>query len=1162
MGLPDLYPAQVGSPYTTLAAPYMPGGTTMTVVDATKLPDAPNIVCLAGSVSGEFRYSGKDGNVLLGVVKLPGTPNTTWPVGTYAFRGISAYDHASIVEHLTYQRSHIVEASLDLTTDLTYSGRVLEGAEAGENLAFGDLAVLAESGKFMKANPATLATLDGTIALVVSGTIAAGSQGMFLLRGLIRKDSWTFSQGKELYASSGTLTHEPPTTGTQIIRKVGTALTATIIEFNPSSTLHAEYLVSVLPVNTVTKDNGDVERKFWKDDFSVDSSSQYTGDVASFTWDTANSRLEIANVGQRTLAVNNCQSLASTKISFVISVPSGTDGQNGVNFTTNGVQYTCRFITVSRRLYLYQGGSSLVFTSQFPEGWDASIPVIGVITLNPSSIDIDAYVEGVKYSASYGATTTGASDLGIFAYNPTSTGYFHDLTAYPSVSYADDFASDTTERYQAVTGTVAYDDVNKRMNVTTATGANGKASGRLKSYKFCEGSQIYDVLLPTGADGDFICMVTHATNGVMDNGIGVGLQSDGAGNWNLATLSGTTVTEGADSGLNDADVARIEIEKDITGAYWYYIYDASGTKPTTATGKLFTTLSEGYTGWYANGAGATTQTYAIENISIRAESIVGRTNVEVTEPFWFRDEFGEDSIGRLTGNISSFTVTGGKLTCASEWKFVTVPCAKLKDQTVSLTWKPTSQNVDGRYRLAIAFRGSPTSTAALFGSEAPDIRKIIYIMADLNIVDLYTAIPNDTASECDSRALTVTYNVEHAITVTKTGTTYILNVDGTEVTLVDDSGNPDLESSYISIEIHNCGATPHEIDNLQISGTRVYNKPIHRGAMLETYHDGTQEVVGTTFIDDCQWDTREEWRDISGTLSYDAVSGTLSLSGGTGSRARIPDLNLVEGVYEAEISYEWSTKPTILIGTINLSDDYGIGVVIDGGGADKIGAYKGGAGWWQVNATGIRSIAPGNRYKIKIEFMSPSVIKVYVADAGSEYPLSPQLTVNLTTRPPLNPFGKPGISLIVAGGSGVKFNIHKLIINALSTDSPNGIAACIPPIGGGARYGVEESVYIPITPGTEIPVGTAVISPNAKSTVVGTALTTFAQTPAGVSASLEYATGTKACPGLSDALAPTGRHRVKADRNTLTNIGVKGSATGTSPAVYIDSLHVRRQEVA
>jgi hypothetical protein len=104
MTLPDLYPAQVGSPYTTLAVPYATGETTMTVVDATKLPDAPNIVCLAGSVAGEFRYTGKDGNILQGVAALPGTPSATWPTGTYAFRGIAAYDHNALIEYAQMDR--------------------------------------------------------------------------------------------------------------------------------------------------------------------------------------------------------------------------------------------------------------------------------------------------------------------------------------------------------------------------------------------------------------------------------------------------------------------------------------------------------------------------------------------------------------------------------------------------------------------------------------------------------------------------------------------------------------------------------------------------------------------------------------------------------------------------------------------------------------------------------------------------------------------------------------------------------------------------------------------------------------------------------------------------------------------------------------------------
>lgn len=96
MSLPTLYPPQVGSPYTTLAAAYTTGAATMTLTDATKLKNAPNIVCLSGSVAGEFSYTGKDGNILQGVVALPGTPSTTWAAGTYAFRGIAAYDFSAL----------------------------------------------------------------------------------------------------------------------------------------------------------------------------------------------------------------------------------------------------------------------------------------------------------------------------------------------------------------------------------------------------------------------------------------------------------------------------------------------------------------------------------------------------------------------------------------------------------------------------------------------------------------------------------------------------------------------------------------------------------------------------------------------------------------------------------------------------------------------------------------------------------------------------------------------------------------------------------------------------------------------------------------------------------------------------------------------------------
>ena len=113
MVLPDLYPAQVGSPYTTLASSYTTLGTTMDLTDATKLPNAPNIVCLSGDVSGEFRYTGKSGNTLTGVSKLEGTPTATWGAGTYAFRGIAAYDMTSL-----QTRSSALQEQVDFMNQL------------------------------------------------------------------------------------------------------------------------------------------------------------------------------------------------------------------------------------------------------------------------------------------------------------------------------------------------------------------------------------------------------------------------------------------------------------------------------------------------------------------------------------------------------------------------------------------------------------------------------------------------------------------------------------------------------------------------------------------------------------------------------------------------------------------------------------------------------------------------------------------------------------------------------------------------------------------------------------------------------------------------------------------------------------------------------------
>ncbi len=123
MTLPTFYPAQVGSPYTTLVAEYTTGDETMAVANATKLPTAPNLVCLAGSAAGEFRYAGKNGNTLTGVIALRDTPDTTWPVGTFAFRGIAAYDLNTMAEIISaWPPDHHVQHNVGGDDEISVAG--------------------------------------------------------------------------------------------------------------------------------------------------------------------------------------------------------------------------------------------------------------------------------------------------------------------------------------------------------------------------------------------------------------------------------------------------------------------------------------------------------------------------------------------------------------------------------------------------------------------------------------------------------------------------------------------------------------------------------------------------------------------------------------------------------------------------------------------------------------------------------------------------------------------------------------------------------------------------------------------------------------------------------------------------------------------------------
>lgn len=122
---PIQYQAKAGSPYTTTTASFTSGDTTISLALSSQLPAAPNLVCLEGAPgSGVFLYTGIAGNNLTGVTQVEG-PTGTWPVGSYAFRGFTAYDHNGLVSH-SYRGS--------IPSFKNHIFRITDGASPANNL--------------------------------------------------------------------------------------------------------------------------------------------------------------------------------------------------------------------------------------------------------------------------------------------------------------------------------------------------------------------------------------------------------------------------------------------------------------------------------------------------------------------------------------------------------------------------------------------------------------------------------------------------------------------------------------------------------------------------------------------------------------------------------------------------------------------------------------------------------------------------------------------------------------------------------------------------------------------------------------------------------------------------------------------------------------------
>lgn len=115
MSLSEMYPAKNNSPKTSLSAAVTASASSITVSDASVLPDAPNLAVIGTEIDAEIiKYSEKSGNTLNGITRgINGTEAKAWTAGTIIARNFTAYDHEmfrnNILELQTSKSDLIVE---------------------------------------------------------------------------------------------------------------------------------------------------------------------------------------------------------------------------------------------------------------------------------------------------------------------------------------------------------------------------------------------------------------------------------------------------------------------------------------------------------------------------------------------------------------------------------------------------------------------------------------------------------------------------------------------------------------------------------------------------------------------------------------------------------------------------------------------------------------------------------------------------------------------------------------------------------------------------------------------------------------------------------------------------------------------------------------------
>ncbi|MBN2734704.1 MAG: hypothetical protein JXQ82_07610 [Methanomicrobiaceae archaeon] len=816
-------------------------------------------------------------------------------------------------------------------------------------------------------------------------------------------------------------------------------------------------------VEKVVSITQDTERKMYYDDFSNNTSENFTGDVSSFVWDTANKKITTKTATLSTIAHNPKYLALNVNIENP-QVAATTSG--GIYFVTSGGDIYKVFIyayvisagSEAYRIIIYKNGSQIAFTANESTSSDFDY----LLELIFDSDGFEIYRNGVLQTLFSGDSDIGDVNITSIGISTTSSGdiasiELKNLVGLPSISYADDYSADTSARHQLIAGAGLSYSTDK-MLLQSATDV--LAVERLKHYKYTEGyfkkrlvtssayliNDVHGVMFATIADGT--------------SNIVVGIKQTGSGAvtpyiWKDYGQSGQVVLTNGTSQSGYGSAASFIVETIVDpdhGVIYAWVYLESGTKPTAPTMIAYTNAlsSPFHYGTVFLNKNTGTRDSFFDDLVTRANLIAGTTNCESNEAYYFREDFGSNSIGRFN-YTGTWTVTAGYLRImdyAGDRNFV-APFAKVKDENHKISVTGIAECAAGSCRFMYGFGLQQKSGSGNF-LDTPWDGYVIRAYLNSTTVQLYrnnigggsTSIGSATY---DFGSLGTTHDFE--IDRATDGTITVL-INGSEViSVVDDTIGEGFFGIATSLNSFASSSFEIRYDDWQVDGTRVYPTPINRGTQVGLIEIDGENVVCTALSIDFETSIANECSHLAWTQ------------------------NLLEAyIYSPAPSQYWVLNSVMFD---NAEAHYiRFKISSDNVAAGRDSVYFGFASCASEAQCGKYYIQSSGILKMYIEGGSAIVVGTLIPSrtANTYYDIAilftgahlygwcdGVLTIDTAAYAPEPISGYFGFSEY-----GMNLSCHPkikdLVIIGHEANSPNGISLGIPSLSHGGRYGVTEKI--------------------------------------------------------------------------------------------------------